>query len=265
VHSPIVNDSNFGDFFYPVIDGEQKSHGLIPRDYSTHPEGCFAWAEPFPDSLLVPEDEIDGRLQEMKGMKASLLDLRELYYGTLKSLDQDGKGLCWAFSSTKATMYLFHKMMNAPMVLSAWWVAGKVKHWADQGGWGGESINQIATAGAPLMSFCPGYQSSYDNAACQENAALHKIVKWYEGSQDKDKAFHQQASAHCLGLPCVGDYNFLSHSMCIAWTDSYKSPQAQCDNSWGENAGNKGLYQLQGNKAKPDGLWIPYLVTPSLQ
>lgn len=32
------------------------------------------------------------------------------------------------------------------------------------------------------------------------------------------------------------------------------------DNSWGESAGDKGIYRLVGNKAKPDGLVIPKLL-----
>src|SRR2546423_4116906 len=87
----------------PVPPG--KKTGLVPRDYRTHPVGCHACAQPFPDDLLVPEGEWAGRLALQQANKASLLDLREANYAALKSLDQNGYGLCWAFSSTKAVMY----------------------------------------------------------------------------------------------------------------------------------------------------------------
>lgn len=260
----VITDHNWQDFLYPVIDGERKAHGLKPRDYKSHPEGCFAWADPFPDSLLIPEADLDDALAEAKAQKRTLLDLRETHYDVLKSLDQDGLGLCWAFSSTKAAMYL-RALMNEPLlVLSAWWVAGKVKGWRDEGGWGSESLEFIVANGAPEYSKCPAYRSSYDGPDTQSNAALHKVIKWWECSEDPDKAFHQTASAHARMLVTVEDFNWLSHSMCCVMTNGYKSPDAWADNSWGESAGEKGLYRLQGGKAKPNGAWVPYVAAASL-
>src|SRR5438874_1214222 len=133
------------------------STGLIPRNYSTHPVGCYAVAPAFPDEELIPESEWADRLAEQRKNKASLLDLRAEHYDALKSLDQDGLGLCWAFSSTKATMYVRALMDEPPVVLSAWYVAGKIKDWQDEGGWGASSLEFIVNTGVPALSLCPSY------------------------------------------------------------------------------------------------------------
>lgn len=260
----IINDRNYHKFQNVVIGGELKGRGLKPRDWQAYPPGCFAWAEPFPDAMLIPDDEINSRIEYQKEQKASLLDLREANYDALKSLDQDSLGLCWAFSSTKAMMYLRAIMGEPALPLSAWWVAGEVKGWRDEGGWGGESLEQIVSAGAPVLNYCPKYDKSYDTAECKDNAKLHKCTEWWEGSTDPDKAMHQMFSAWLWGLPCICDYNFLSHSMCGIAAEAYRpTPKVVMDNSWGEKAGDKGLYRIQGLKCQPNGLWIPRVQTPS--
>src|SRR4051812_35839675 len=88
----------------PVPAG--RATGLIPRNYATHPVGCYAFAPVFPESELVPESEWADRLADNRRTKSGLLDLREAHYDVLRSLNQDGLGLCWAFSTTKAVMYL---------------------------------------------------------------------------------------------------------------------------------------------------------------
>ncbi len=168
----VINDANYLDFVpggaETLIRGERKSHGCIPRDHERHPIGCFAFAEPFPDELLIPEDQIDARIKQQEEARASLLDLREHNYDVLRSLDQNGYGLCWSFSTT------------------------------------------------------------------------------------------------ILGLPCITDWNFWSHSVCAIKAKQWKPvPQLIIDNSWGEDAGDRGLYTLEGNHSRPDGLWIPRVTMPS--
>jgi hypothetical protein len=172
-------------------------------------------------------------------------------------------GNCWAFSSTKAVMYL-RALMNEPgLVLSAWWVAGKVKGWRDQGGWGAESTGYIVQSGVPEMSFCPGYQSSYDTPATQANAALHKVTEWWDGAESRAKARLQLVSMLLQKRPCVVDLNWLSHSMCAIAIRSLSPLTVVFDNSWGEQ-GEKGLYVATGDKAIPDGLILPRVTLPSI-
>lgn len=245
----------------PVPPG--YSTGLIPRDYSRHPVGCYEFAPAFPDEELIPESEWQGLLDEMRRTKSGLLDLREANYETLRSLDQDGLGLCWAFSSTKAVMYLRMLMNQPPLRLSAWWVAGKVVNWRDQGYWGSASLKQIVDAGVPAESFCPGYRSSYDTQATRDNARLHRVTEWWDGSSDPRVAQKQLISMLLKRVPCVVDLNDMGHSMCAIDIASLNPITIVYDNSWGEQ-GDRGLYRGTGARARPDGLVIPRVTLPSV-
>ena len=239
-----------------------RATGLVPRNYRALPVGCLAFAPAFPDSELIPEGEWPARLAENRDTKSGLLDLRERHYDVLRSLDQDGLGLCWAFSSTKATMYL-RALMNEPgLRLSAWWVAGKVVGWRDQGYWGSASLAEIVKEGVPAESFCPDYHSSHDTAECRANAALHKVTEWWDGSNDPNQAQRQLVSMLLKRVPCVVDLNDMGHSMCAIDIASLSPLQIVYDNSWGEGD-NKGLYIGQGPRARPDGLVMPRVTLPS--
>jgi hypothetical protein len=62
--------------------------------------------------------------------------------------------------------------------------------------------------------------------------------------------------------PCVVDLNDMGHSMCAIDIDSLNPLRIVYDNSWGEQ-GDRGLYVGQGARARPDGLVVPRVVTPS--
>ncbi len=239
------------------------STGLVERDFQSHPQGYLgAYAPAFPSDLLIPQDQWAGLLASNRANKCGLLDLREAHYDTLKSLDQDGLGLCWAFSSTKAAMYTRARMGAPPVILSAWWVAGEIKGWRDEGGWGAASLQKIATDGIPLMSLCPAYKSSYDNADCKASAAQHKFTQWFDGAEDSSTAHAQLVSCLLRGIPCVVDLNVMGHSMCAI--DLLDVNTIIYDNSWGEQGDKKGLYYGKGQYAMPNGLVIPTLSNPSM-
>lgn len=236
--------------------GDRKM-GLIPRNYDTHPSGYCSVAPTFDPGLIIPENEWESRLKDQQQANASLYDLREANYSVLKSLDQNGKGLCWAFSTTKAMMYI-RAVMNAPLeILSAWYVAGKIKNWRDEGGWGSASLDFVAKNGVPLMSMCPSYSRQYDTSEVRDNAALYKATEWWDGTESREQNKKIMISAFLLGLPPVLDLNWMGHSMCGCRLVSINPLVVDCDNSWGESSGTRGLYRLEGTKAVPDGLVIP--------
>jgi Papain family cysteine protease len=239
------------------------STGLIPRDYAAHPVGYYSFAPAMPDSEITPESEWAGLLAENRRTKSGLRDLREANLDVLRSLDQDGLGLCWAFSSTKAVMYL-RALMNASKVrLSAWWVAGVIKGWRDQGGWGAASLQKIVEAGVPAESYCPSYKSSFDTAETRANAALHKVTEWWDGSEDPEKAQRQLVSLLLKRLPCVVDLNDMGHSMCAIDIEKLSPLTILYDNSWGTNGDPDGYYRGTGARARPDGLIVPRVTLPS--
>lgn len=245
----------------PVPSG--KKTGLIPRNYSSHPVGCYSFAPEFPDEALIPESEWADRLAEQKKNKSSLLNLREANYNALKSLDQNGFGLCWAFSSTKAVMYTRALAGEPVFPLSAWYVAGNVKGWRDEGGWGAASLEFIVQNGVPAMDKCPRYSHGAVAPDASQNAALHKVTQWWDGSNDPRVATKQMISMLLLSVPCVVDLNDMGHSMCAIDIESLNPLTIVYDNSWGESQ-NKGLYLGTGARARPDGLVIPRVSIASI-
>jgi hypothetical protein len=171
-------------------------------------------------------------------------------------------GNCWAFSSTKACMYTRALAGEPPLRLSAWYVAGKIKGWRDEGGWGAASLEFIAQSGVPVLDLCPKYSHSYDTEAAAANGAFHKFSEWWDGSDNPSVAQKQLVSMLLKRRPCVVDLNDMGHSMCAIDIDSLSPLRIVYDNSWGEQ-GDRGLYVGQGARARPDGLVVPRVVTPS--
>lgn len=237
--------------------------GLVPRDYKKHPVGCYAFAPAFPDSELIPEDQWGGWLAANRANKAGLLDFREANYDVLHSLDQNGFGLCWAFSSTKAVMYVRMRMNEPGLRLSAYYVAGKVKNWQDEGWFGPASMEYIVSKGVPVESLCPKYSRSYDTKEAAENAMFHRVTEWWDGSDDPRKAQKQLVSMLLKGIPGVVDLNVMGHSMCAIDIGSLNPLEIIYDNSWGSQ-GEKGLYRGRGAFASPNGLVFPRVTLPSV-
>lgn len=143
----IINDSNYNDFVSPVVDGEIKVRGLIPRDYSQCPVGYMACAKPF-DLPLIPESEWEERLAAQRAAKAQLSDVRNrgMNGQPMPSRDQNGKGYCWAHSGTSAHL-IVRAMQGQPYAdLSAFAVACIIKGFRDQGGWGSQGVEFMARA-----------------------------------------------------------------------------------------------------------------------
>jgi hypothetical protein len=139
-----------------------------------------------------------------------------------------------------------------------------VKGWRDQGGWGSESLEKIRGEGVPPMDLCPAYSSRYDTPEVKAAAAANRVTEWWDGTDDRDTNRQIMVSCFLLGLPPVLDLDWMGHSMCGAELDSINPLRAFTDNSWGESAGEKGLYRLEGSKAIPDGLVIPRVATAAV-
>lgn len=257
----IITDDTHPDDVGQILHGHGT--GLVLRNYHAHPSGYLACAEPFPAAVVIPEAEWPDRLAKQKEL-GSLDDLRESHYDVLQSLDQDGLGLCWAFSTTKAMMYLRVLMGLVPLKLSAWYVAGLIKRWQDQGGWGAESLAFVARSGVPTLDLCPSYSSRYATPEAAANALLHRATEWWDGTDDRETNRKIMISAFLMGLPPVLDYNHISHSMCGCRLVGLDPLTVETDNSWGPDSGTKGKMTLVGSKAVPDGIVVPRVTLPSV-
>ena len=242
-----------------VVNGLRQSLGLVPRDFEKEP--MYAAANEYPDSMLLDEKELKEAFEQQKADRATLWDLRNRANGLLDSLDQNGKGLCWAFSTTKAIMYARAMSGFIGPKLSGWWIAGRIMSWRDQGGWGEASMKYAAQFGIVTDAQCPAYNKKYDTPENNKLALEHLVSEWWETSEDKDKRTHQMLSAMALGIGGgVFDSNQMGHSMSSCYCPRFVSLHDMdivCDNSWGHgDATTKGTYLMKGSKARPDGYVI---------
>lgn len=259
----IINDNNWQDHVEPVIDGEPKKMGLIPRDYSVNPVGYMACAKPF-DLPLIPEDEWEERLAEQKARRANLIEVRNrgMNGQPIPSRDQNGKGYCWAHSSTSACL-LVRALNNQPYAdLSAFAVACVIKNFRDQGGFGSQSLEFIANRGIPTSEFWPqkSMGRENDNEKTWENAKLHRVSEWMD-LDPRNKA--QYVTCLLSNIPVVADRNWWSHSTCDVAIESFKPFRVWTWNSWSDSWKERGMGIIEGSKALPDGMIAPRVLTAS--
>ena len=284
----VITDDNYvehlGD---PVIDGERRGRGLIPRDYNECPRGSVPHVHAV-DFPLIPRSEWAERITERVALKAQLSDLR-LEQGW-NSLDQNGQGYCWAYSSTACVHYLRAAMGLPHVRLSAHAVACVIKNFRDQGGWGCHSLEFITERGVPSVEFWAEKSMSrqYDKPETWENAKLYRVTEaWVDlvpAVYSRKLTFDQVCTANLCGIPTVDDYNWWGHSVCgvdvvdgvaqwlktrcgvsgklltLAAFERYwgvNTPTTgyarRIQNSWGNSWSERGLGVLTGNKAIPDG------------
>lgn len=256
----IIDDETLTDprikdlVFCPTIEGEIKGHGLIPRDYAAYPREMFA---PPSDIVLIPRTEWDARIEEQEKEKSSLEHIR----GDIPSLDQNGQGYCWAYS-TGSALTLLAAVNNRPYVrLSPHAVACKIKGFKDEGGWCGLSAKFSREIGYPDVTVWPekSMSRSNDKPEVWANAARRKVTEdWCDltaSIYDQNLTFEQMATCLLSGIPCMLDFNHWSHSVCgirfVKIESGSYGPKIW--NSWTDSWGERGMGILRGSKGVPDG------------
>lgn len=264
-----ITDDNFHQHLAPVVDGQQRMRGLIPRDYSARPVGYCESAKSFPDSLLIDRAEWQDRLSIQKRDKARLLDVRNrgMNGKPIPSRDQNGKGYCWAHSSTSVMLLLRALMNEAYADLSSYAIACIVKNYRDEGGDAMQSIEFIAKRGVPTSAFWPqqSMDRKNDNAKTWENAAKHEYIRWYDlepGNLD------QLVSCYLRNMPVAGDCNAWGHSIAYVALEEIdpKRPEDMTDwiwNSWGDSWSDNGMGKMHGSKARPNAMTAGCVATGS--
>jgi hypothetical protein len=296
-----IHDGNFHRFVDDaVVDGERKKRGLIPRNYEKHPVGHYRSAVHYDavDIPLIDPSTYSERIRDKIANKSQISDLRLVGNGgqPIPALDQNGKGYCWAHSSTSATM-MTRMLMNLPYVaLSAYAIACIIKNYRDEGGWGAQSLDFITERGVPSSTFwaMQSMSRSNDNAKTWENAALHRMTSGWVDLQsaqyDRKLSWNQVASLLLSDVPVVVDYNWWSHSVCaidliettssdyrdedsgklitgdhlIRIFDSEAGPfGVRILNSWGDSWSDQGMGKLSASKSIPDSSVAPLVYRAS--
>lgn len=268
----VIDDHNAYRFMQDTVDGQRVHRGLVPRDYGSTPVGSLVGSVPFDTNIpLIPRVEWPDRIAEMEAKKTRLSDIR-MKAGPggahIPALDQNGQGYCWSYSST-GCVQLARAVANQPHVpLSAHSVACVVKNFRDEGGWCGLSFDYIRKSGIVPQQHWPA-QSMNRSHNTPANWEIAKAFRIAEGFVDlaapaygKDLSFDQLASCLLAGLPCVGDFNWWGHSVCLMDLVEVDSRKSLNDpnrwgvrdlNSWSDRHGSLGTDVLIGNKAIPDG------------
>lgn len=266
-----IHDGNWQEFagVNPLIDGERKARGLVPRDYATthYPRATAL------DIPLIPRSEWSARIKEMEQTKSRLSDIRDTGKDgqQIPSRDQNGRGYCWMHSGTSATLLLRAKE-NLPYAdLSAYMGACLIKDYRDEGGWGAQGLDWIVENGLPDSKFWPqrSVSRSNDTPEMRANAKLHRVAEaWNDLSMpqyDRNLTFDQLATCLLCRIPVVVDFNWWSHSVCAV--DLVETEPGSFGvriwNSWGDSWSQAGMGLLSGSKAIPDGACAPRVSTPS--
>lgn len=281
----LIHDLTPLDVTHPT----DKGRGCIPRDFSVQPHTMFA---PPSQAVLIPTSEFPQRIKDRVGAQAQISDvrLRANNGQPIPSLDQNGQGFCWCYSTGHAII-VSRFIANMPYVrLSPHAVACKIKNYQDQGGWGALSAQYAQEHGYPSDQFWPQKSMSrqYDNAATWENASLHKVTSTWEDltSQvySRNLTFNLLVSLLLTNVTGPADFNWWGHSVCPldpvdgnAMKDVYRVESGKLSssqeyethwginnpetrglgiriwNSWTDSWSDRGMGVLTGSKAIPDG------------
>lgn len=283
----LITDENWGAHVAPVVNGEQKKTGLVPRNFERHPQGYYRSIRAF-DQPMVDRSEYVDRIREMNASGSFVRDVRRrgLNGKPIPSLDQDGVGYCWCHSGTMGVMLTRAKQGQPYHRLSAFFVGCLVKQYQDEGGWGAQGIDFIAQNGVPDVQFWPekSMNRNNDTTAMRENAKLHQVEGvWADmaaAQYDRNLSTDQSISSLLLGNCNIEDFNWWGHSVLIIGLalasggmplggipdlrsldlnnqQDYKVFGDVINkvgiNSWTDSWGDQGEFTLTGTKAHCDG------------
>lgn len=251
-----INDSNWKDFAAPQkVNGELMGRGLIPRDFSARPYGSIFGLP----AMALPEftdEEIEDRIADQERHKSSLFHMRADY--GIRSLDQASYPYCWAFSTTKAIMYLNARANNPVEELSGWMLGSVASNFQKTGGWCEYSLQAAREVGVCSLAEWPqgGTSRSLWNATTKEQAAKRKVLEWSDmPGDDRERLLRIMRSLLVMNIPVMVECNRWLHSVCAF--QALPKKKYRIDNSWTPDWGDDGCAVMDW---LPDNCACPFVV-----
>lgn len=254
----IINDETPPDVLRPK--GLARGLDLEAPGFGTA-EGYRGAAEPFPDSLLIPESEWIPRIREIDERKA---DLRTLAYerGKVTIKNQQSLPYCWIFATVAALEVLRAVQGQRHVELSPASTGAWITGFRRRGGFGREAIEGLAERGAVPVSLWPetSLARSNDTPEARSAAEDYRVAEWYYL-----QSFAALVSVVLRGVPGSAGYNWWGHQVApihLVVLDGEVCPMVA--NSWGpdwERDGGFGV--LQGQRKYHADAVCPKAALPS--
>lgn len=252
---PIINDSSTEDATAPP-PGMGRGLRLELRG----PEGYGDLASAFPSELLIPDSEVQARIQELEEQKSNLSNIGDT--ANLPPLNQGQTNYCWG-NGPVYCVQLIRVIQNQELVLlSPASVCAPIKNFKNQGGWGKEALEYIIEHGIVPVSKWPA--NSMDRKYwTEENKKLalnYRVTEWMEL---KPRSKQELISCMLRRIPVAVGYNHWSHEVSAVdavWLDGTVALRIR--NSWGD-WGVNGYGILQGSKMLPDDAVAPLVTMAS--
>jgi hypothetical protein len=258
----IIDDSTSNDVLFPKIDGHRVGHGFDPAQIE--PDAFRPLFGDHPDQMkVIPKSNWSAIIKEKDAKKSSLYHRRQVAANgqQMPTLDQNGQGYCWAYSTTRCVMYL-RSLSNLPYKrLSAHAIGCMVKGFQDEGGWCGLSAKFLREKGVPDVGAWPekSMARANDKPEVWENAAGNVVTEdWLDVAKhvaDQNLTFDQIATCLLLDIPVALDFSWWGHSVCGIELVEVEAGSfgIRIDNSWSDQWEDRGSSILRGQKAVPMG------------
>lgn len=243
----------------PIVDGEQMSRGLIPRDWEEEPYASVGSS--FPEEMLIDEDEWPERIEEMERTKTRISDL--LDQAGLTVLNQNGTNYCW-INAPVHCVEIIRCLAGEEMIrLSPASCGGPIKGYRNVGGWGAEGLRYIIEHGIVPQSMWPpnAIDRRLDTPQSREERKKFRTPEWVEC---RPRTTREWMSLLLQRIPVAVGYNWWRHE--VTMIDPVRmsggSYAARINNSWGTGWKDNGRSILSGSRVQPDDAVAPRTAIP---
>lgn len=265
---PIIDETNYMQLAPPsrrvLINGEWRYNAVKPR---RRPPGTLPYAAP-PNFPITPRGEWDALIAQLDTRKATIRHLSDRSGPAGKpipSKDQNGTNFCHA-NSPAYIIELLRAKQNQPYIeMSAASIANPITGGQNAGAYIDDDLEQIVKAGCCDVKLYPAnfVGLSKWTAEAKANAALHKVVEWWDMMPD-DRMFDRVATLVLQGVPVAVAYNWWSHAVTAVGLVKVDGRYGLlCRNSWGGGYGDNGFFVLMEGKGTPDEAYAPRVVFAS--